>query len=399
MQYNIVQSNVIIEILENQEAKRFITLNINEDMAVLALANKRKVDFDFAVCLQLMKLYKKAQRKLPTYWQHLLALDDRSYAQSTSEQVARFKSTIFSGVSLLDLTGGLGVDSHFLSQSFQQVVAVEQNSELHNMALFNKTKMDITNLHRVCAEAQYYLETTTEVYDLIYIDPDRRSDFGRSVALKYLNPNVLELLPLLRQKSNQLYIKLSPLFDVSEVYRAFECIKNVFVIAEQGEVKEVGVWLDFMLHKNSDAVRLIDVASGFDYTISNALRYQKNIPFSLGKFLHLPLALVAKSSTAAYFLRNITYTKFIEFELYCSSVPTIEGFRSFEIHDRTGLAHKKVLAMLKKNEVTRCVILVKGSAEHPDHWHKKLKTKDGGDWYLFLLRGKVNQAFLTTFIS
>lgn len=60
--------------------------------------------------------------------------------------------------------------------------------------------------------------------------------------------------------------------------------KNVFVIAEQGEVKEVGVWLDFMLHKNSDAVRLIDVASGFDYTISNALRYQKNIPFSLGKF-------------------------------------------------------------------------------------------------------------------
>lgn len=399
LQHNIVQSNAIIQILENQEAKRFIRQHINEDVAVLALNTKGAVDFDLSECLQLMKLYKKAQQKLPLYWQHLLALDARSYAQSTSEQVAQFKSTIFSGVGLLDLTAGLGVDSHFLSKNFQHVVAVDQNLELHKLARYNNAKMGIDTIHRVCAEANIFLTTTDDVYDLIYIDPDRRSDFGRSVALKYLSPNVLELLPLLRQKTNQLYIKLSPLFDVAEVYRAFDCVKIMLVIAERGEVKEVGVWLYFVLHKNNSAMRLVDVATGFDYSISTFFAHEKEHKFVLEKFFHLPLALVAKSSTAAYFLKDISYSKFAEFDVYCSAVCSVVGFRSFEVYDYSSLAQKKVGAMLKKHGVSKCVILIKGSAEKPDYWHKKWKTKDGGDVYLFLLRGKENKAFLTKFIS
>ncbi|MDB4161717.1 hypothetical protein N9772_05065 [Bacteroidia bacterium] len=394
-----MQSNNIIKVLENKKAQSFIRSNINGDIAVLALKNTAETSYNMAECLQLIKIYKKAIKKLPLFWDNLLALDERSYAQCTSEAVARYKSLFLSGNRLLDLTGGIGVDSLFLKNSFKDVIAIEHNHDLHQIASYNIEKLEVRNLSRIKSDALTYLKECMSISDLIYIDPDRRSKFGRSVALEHLSPNVLELLPLLKKRTKQVYLKLSPLFDLKEVYRRFSNVQCIFLIAEKGEIKEVGVWLDFSLADNKSVIRLKDVSFDFEYTIEELTPRKENWYLENAKNLHLPLALVAKSRSAGNFLEGIEYRKHSDFEIYYSNEPYIIGFRSFKIVDKSPLAKKKVARMLADAGIQKCTIIVKGSTQRAEDWHKKLKTKDGGDVYLILFHNKTTEAVLAQLIS
>jgi len=110
-----VQSNDIIDVLENYEATTFIDERFTDDIATLSLRFSGKTSFNITVCLQLLELYRKATHKLPFFVEHKLALDKRSYEQSTSQRVALYKSQLINGGTLLDITAGLGVDATFLS--------------------------------------------------------------------------------------------------------------------------------------------------------------------------------------------------------------------------------------------------------------------------------------------
>ncbi len=396
-----MQSNDIIKVLENVEAQSFIRSNIKRDIASLALKHKHNSIFNMAVCLKLIKVYRKCQKKLPFYFDNLLAIDERSYAQSTSEQVATFKSTFLSGKTLLDLTAGIGIDSLFLSKSFAHVVAIEQNVDLHTLAAYNVAKLNVVNLHRICAEANKFLNTDTGVYDLIYLDPDRRSEFGRSVALEYLSPNVLDLLPQLKCKTSQVYIKLSPLFDINEVYRKFTNVSKVYVIAEKSEIKEIGLFLDFNLDENIRTVQLVDVATGFNHTLMLNEVPNKAVSFNAkARHLHIPIALVSKCGVAPYFLRDVReYYKHSAYELYFSDLSEIAGFRTFTVLDTSSLQQKSISKMLALYGIKQCNIIIKGASKKALVWHKKLKTKDGGEYYLWLLNGKKSEAILAKLIS
>jgi hypothetical protein len=60
---------------------------------------------------------------------------------------------------------------------------------------------------------------------------------------------------------------------------------------------------------------------------------------------------------------------------------------------------KVIKKMLLKYGLLKCNISVKGSQESPAYWHKKLRTKDGGDHYLFILRNDIQTAILAKLIS
>ena len=109
--------------------------------------------------------------KLPTF----AAIDDWWYPvrlsceQCSSELTARYKASLLSPLALgegkgerfLDLTGGYGVDTFFLSEHFAHTDYVEQNAELcriaaHNFALSQKSKVERQKLsiavHNTTAE-------------------------------------------------------------------------------------------------------------------------------------------------------------------------------------------------------------------------------------------------------
>lgn len=394
----VVQSNDFIDVLENKEAITFISKHIGQDTSLLSLKKGLSDKPNFTVWLQLIKIYTKAQKKLPTFFAHFLALDQRSYEQATSEQVARYKSNFIYGDTLLDITGGLGVDSMFLAAGFNSIVAVEQNKELHSMASYNVAKLGISNLIRKEGDGTSFLKKN---YDWVYVDPDRRPGTGRSVALHLLQPDVLKILPLLQKWANRAYIKLSPLFDLDELRRQFMCIESIHVIAQSGEVKEVGVVLNFSLAASQNRIRLRDVSTDFDVELVNVPNLEcENIKLDeVYKYVLLPNSLLAKTKSIGYFLSNTEARKNQFFDIfYSNEIPEV-GFRTFLFLESTTLNTKSIKRILKKYACTRVNIAVKGLSDKPEVWHKKLGTKDGGEYYLLILKSKKSEAVLTKIFS
>ncbi|MGB0850254.1 MAG: class I SAM-dependent methyltransferase [Bacteroidia bacterium] len=393
-----MQSNNIIDVLENDEALSFIDQNINGDIAELSLKYAGKVDFDLTVCLQLIDIYRRSKKKLPHFLDKKLAIDKRSYEQCTSEAVAKYKASFITGDKVIDITGGIGVDSLYLSESFEKVKAIERNEELHKLAVYNIEKLEIKNVERILGDGPEYLDFA----DWIYIDPDRRNKEIRSVALHNLEPNVLDLLPSLRLNSKKVYLKLSPLFDITMVWRVFEEASEVHLIAERGEIKELGVVLDFENDVKTRFIHTIDVHSSFqksfeyDSALMKTERATQEESFSN---LLIPNSLLVKSQMAFRLLDGIFSSKHKEFDIFFSDIQALDGFRVFEILNQESFAVKGLRKQLKKRGVNQLNILIKGLNQKAETWHKKLGTKDGGDYYLVLLKSDKSQSYLCRLIS
>lgn len=389
-----MQSNDIIAVLSNDKAIRFIQDNMGEDIPSLSLKYAGKTSFNLSVALQLMSIYKKANRKLPLFVSLLLALDLRSYEQATSQRIAQYKATFIQGKKMLDITAGLGIDSLFLAPQFNDVEAVERNESLHEFACFNLKKLGVSNIQRVHANGLDIL--TQRKVDWLYVDPDRRSDEKRAVPLELLEPNVLTILPAIKKAAAKAYVKLSPMFDLVEITRKFEKVSDIYVLAEKNEVKEVGVVLDWAFEGDLQ-LHLVDVSGDFEAHFSfDEYRSKQKIHYPKGyhTYLHIPLALVSKSSCYEYFTSGKSVLKHADYQLFFSDQSTLYGFRTFKVLNRETLATKKIKKVFRELNILQVNIIVKGMDESPHYWHKKWGTRDGGDYYIFLLKSANSEAIL-----
>ena len=119
----------------------FIAINKNKSLPEIAL-QLSKTDFDKAYILAQINGIQKAKKKLPQFYNtpNIIYPSKRSMEQCSSEKTGIFKSQLFrhSGLdpesSLIDLTGGFGIDSFYFSKTVQKVTHIEQNGELSEIA-------------------------------------------------------------------------------------------------------------------------------------------------------------------------------------------------------------------------------------------------------------------------
>ena len=107
-----------------------------QDLALQRNKYKHLSDEEWRWFLQQVEGRERTADKLPTF----AAIDDWWYPvrlsceQCSSEATARYKAQIVLGKcpngKCLDLTGGYGVDTYFLSELFDHTDYVEQNAEL-----------------------------------------------------------------------------------------------------------------------------------------------------------------------------------------------------------------------------------------------------------------------------
>ena len=153
------------------------------------------------------------------------------------------------GGSFIDLTGGYGIDSFYLSALATEAHYVEQDPELCRIAAHNfaRTRPHL-QVHNTTAEE--FLRTLPDANNkdnennennvLIYLDPARRDTHGGKVfRIEDCTPNIIDLLPLLQQKSTVLMIKLSPMLDITAALRSLGEGWQVHVVAVRNEVKEL----------------------------------------------------------------------------------------------------------------------------------------------------------------
>ncbi len=223
-----------LEILFSEEFREEVERNLGRDAGSIAL--DKRVTNARLVATQ-VKYLARAVKKLPTYYAARAILPPLAFEQSSSEACAAHKP--LGGGLAIDLTCGLGVDTLYLSKRFERVISIERNEELAAITRHNLRLMGVENVEVISGSSEEFLEGLTSA-DLIYADPDRRSAEGKKmVCLEDCSPNIAALLPLLREKSNDIVVKLSPMFDITEALSAFGEGTSVEVISLGGEVKEV----------------------------------------------------------------------------------------------------------------------------------------------------------------
>ena len=237
------------------------------DLALQRDKYKHLSDEEWRWFLQQVEGRERTAGKLPTFaaiedWWYPVRL---SCEQCSSELTARYKAQIVLGTwsngICLDLTGGYGVDTYFLSEHFARTDYVEQNAELcriaaHNFALSQKSKAERQKfsiaVHNTTAEDFLLSSPCGETgWSLIFLDPARRDSHGGKVfKLADCTPNVVELLPALLDHlapDGRIMLKLSPMLDITQALKELSAVSgqpsdltwDVHIVAVKNEVKEV----------------------------------------------------------------------------------------------------------------------------------------------------------------
>ena len=214
---------------------------MTDDLNRLLLNASKYPTIDVVWAVSQIEARRRMQTKLPSWCaEKQLRFPVRlSLEQCSSERTALYKSELCSGNTLADLTGGFGVDCFYMGQAFRKVFYVEHNAKLCALARHNFSVLDFTVAEIFETDAEAFLNTVDFV-DMVYIDPARRDVFGRKmVALTDCMPDITSMRTLLKQKSQRVLLKLSPMIDIASVLRQFPETNEVHIVAVDGECKEL----------------------------------------------------------------------------------------------------------------------------------------------------------------
>jgi 16S rRNA G966 N2-methylase RsmD len=364
---------------------RFMRTYLHEDIAACML--KGKFSTHERQLLKQVHLRQRLEKKIPTIYADLnwILPEQLNIEQSSSEKTARYKASLLRGAHLLDLTLGMGIDTLFLSECFFQVDAIEQDAQLAELSQFNLNlvrKKDHIQVH-VGKNAERFLEETKHNFDLIYVDPDRRSGKGsKLVQLQDCSPNVIALMPLLERKARNLLIKTSPLLDIQQALSVLPHVKTCHILETDKECKELLFHIDFS-YQGVPELKAINLDNHKSLTSSLAVEYEMNIDYSVPlDYLYEPSACFLKSGLFKTIAKETNTTKLHpNSHLYTSKelLPDFPGrcFHMLHTLKPNATALKSHLPSLQAN------LTLRNYPSQTKDLAKKLKIKEGGDDYLF----------------
>ena len=237
----------MIEKLLRKEVQDFLVEHEQEDEKKLILKHRTLFGLSTGIIADQLSGRRKAKVKLPLYYntRGIVYPPGLNLEQSSSEKTAQFKADLLDKVlikknTLVDLTGGFGVDAYFLSKILNTIHFVEPNASLLSFAQHNHQTLGAVNLQYHNGTAEDFLNSLNEKIDCAFIDPSRRSKTKQKVfKLSDCEPDVPNLLSTIFQKSDCILIKTSPLLDIQHGIKELRHIEKVWVVSVDNECKEL----------------------------------------------------------------------------------------------------------------------------------------------------------------
>ena len=408
--------------------RKYIEEHLNDDINKLALSKfPDNIDKQFVIRqIQARQLLKK---KLPSWSENDELLFPRrlSLEQCSSELTAKYKSAISRKVAesqsrdasmapaikhidtslhriLVDLTGGMGVDTSFLSDNFDETIYIEAQEELCELAEHN-FKVLKKNIKVVNAKAEDFLTQCGEV-DCIYLDPARRDEYGRKmVSLHDCSPDVAELQDLIFEKSNTLIVKLSPMLDIDIIKKELKNIKEIHVVAVKNECKELLVLCqqttdngqqtscNNQLSAVSHQLSAVDLRENWRFNFTEEEENEAVVSFAdeIGKYLYEPGVACMKAAPFKLLSQRFNIKKLHRNSHLYTSDELVYDFpgRIFEVINVVNF-DKKAKKMLsqqttdnRQQTLSKASIAVRNFPLSADELRKQLGFKDGDDFYVF----------------
>nr|WP_121365974.1 class I SAM-dependent methyltransferase [Flavobacterium limicola] len=378
--------------LLNPEIQAFINANIGTSISKLALQKNPFPDVDWIHILNQIEAKTKAKDKLPNWFaaKNIIYPSKISIEQTSSQKTAQYKASIVSGESLIDLTGGFGVDDYYFLKKIKNVVHCEINLELSAVVKHNFEQLNAPNINCYPGDSLITLNTLNTKWDWIYIDPSRRNDAkGKVFLLKDCLPNVPENLDFYFRNSDAVLIKTAPLLDITAGLSELKHVKTIHIVALENEVKEL-LWelhKDYYGNVNIKTVNIVkEKLETFDFILNdNATLPNFSLP---QKYLYEPNSAIMKSGgfheVGSFYNLNKLHK---HSHLYTSIEIKFFPGRVFEI--QKFFPYNK-LEMKSYLENTQANITTRNFPDSVESIRKKWKIKDGGNVYCFFTTDENN---------
>lgn len=337
----------------------------------------------------------KARTKLPE-WYHsegVIFPPPLSIEQSSSYSTGNYKAQLITGNHLIDLTGGMGIDTLTLSKKFSEAIYVEQSKWLckvfeHNSKLLSKKHIEVHNTSAEEFLAEYREKAT------FFIDPARRDEHQKRVfRFEDCSPNVVELLPVFKEKADQVLIKAAPLIDLTLAIDSLQYVSQVHIVAVKNEVKEVLFLLEFD-EAREPLVTCVNLETKHP-ALNFLLSKEKQIHLTFGqlkKYLYDPNTSILKAGAFKTICEYYPLNKIAANTHLYTSEQLINSFpgRTFEVIDAE--VNKKTIKKLLPD--AKANVLTKNYPLKPEELKKQLKIKDGGEYFIVGFRDLSNKTQL-----
>lgn len=311
--------------------QQFVLDHRNDDVRQLALRRRHPAGVDMPYALQQIAGWQAARHKLPSWAEAdgIIYPPHISLEQCSSEQAAVYKARLAArwaamcidggappssvksddgksppsasapspsvspgnmiAASLVDITGGMGVDFSFMAKALARVGAleslpaiyVERQAHLCEAARHNMPLLGLSNVRVVEGDGASVLSESTGRIAVVFADPARRDTHGaRTYGIAQCTPDVAALMPLMLGCAAVVMLKLSPMLDITKAVtditeslqqagwqaeEARRAVREVHVVSVGGECKEL---LLVVTPIGGDTMRLVCVNDDTEFAIT-----------------------------------------------------------------------------------------------------------------------------------
>ncbi|GAB3514726.1 THUMP-like domain-containing protein [Emticicia fontis] len=358
------------------------------DIQAYILKNQKKIDAQFLRLVADQWIARqKARYKLPGWYANpdIIYPAPLSVEQSSSETTAHYKSRLFPDAThtkLIDLTGGMGIDTSAFADFHKQVIYIERNEALAPVSQYNFNVSGYTNIEVRNEDAISFLQNNPIDSDTdYYIDPARRDSAKNKVfRIEDCEPDILQIQHLI----GDFLVKYSPMLDIKQALEQIKGIAEVHVVAVENEVKE----LLFLKQGQKEEAQIVCVnfltdktrqTFSFNYTDEQ----QVSVTYALPKqYIYEPNAAILKAGAFKTIAQVYGLEKLASNSHLYTSDTLKKDFpgRNFICEAVCKFDKKEILARLDNNQAN---VSIRNFPMKPDEIKKKLGLKDGGDTYLF----------------
>ena len=364
--------------------QEFIKLHLNKKVSEIALLLSKRSDLDKDYIINQINGLQKAKNKIPEFYSNTQIIYPAtiSIEQCSSEKTAIYKSEIIKGKSLIDLTGGFGVDSFYFSKKIKEITYTEPNSELYKTVSDNFKTLYANNITTINKTAEDFLNNNIQKFDLAYIDPSRRNENQKVFMLADCIPNIVDLQHDIFKIAPQIIVKTSPILDIKQSIKELKTVSEIWVVSVNNECKEIL----YLLERNDtpevkiNAINLGNKNQNFSFTFNTeeniTVDYSEPLNYLYEPNTSILKAGAFKSLCTVFGLKKIAPNT----HLYTSEKP-INNFpgRIFKIEQTLAYQPKT----FKKLSVKKANVSCRNFKDSVEQVKKKLNLKDGGDVYVF----------------
>lgn len=337
----------------------YIHDNLNADVHKVAMAKSPFPEVTGKELANQIASRKKSLRKLPTWFQtdFIYYPPLLSVEQCSSEITAAYKAGLATGNSIIDLTGGYGVDSYYFSQQLKSVTHCEINEELSAIASYNGVLLKQDNVRFISGDGLEFLRNSNQEFDCVYIDPARRSTSGKVFMLKDCTPDIVENLSLLLSKAKRILLKTAPLLDLSAGLKELDHVAEIHIVSVKNECKEL-IWVierDFEGSPEIICTTLNTTQKQFRFTLGEQGTTAITGSVIPGEYLYEPDVALLKSGAFNLIAERYQLQKFHhQTQLYTSAVIHTEfPGRIFQLNEVMSAAKIKKEKNLVGNVIVR----------------------------------------------